>query len=212
MKAIRNLDCLRCAAPCPVRVATAAVATDHLRARVLPQPSREGVGSAIGEQFDRFTPLQVHQDGPITLAPGQGEIVHSKHPGGGPRVLPAATKLPQQRVRTDGHSQFASRAGAGLTAQHVADQPEHTCLVIRSARIPLDEAGKALRENVLRAIRAVTEPATGPQLQSDANRVPGLVSQRAVVATVDALRRLLASRTGRGGPSCGNDDNEALRL
>jgi len=52
VEAVSDLQRLGRAPPCPLRICARPITADDVHARMLPQPLREGVGRAIGEEID----------------------------------------------------------------------------------------------------------------------------------------------------------------
>jgi hypothetical protein len=71
LKAIGNLDRIRCALASPLSVGPGTLAADHADAGVCPQPRRQALGGAVRHQVDGRMTLKIYQDRAVPLAPSQ---------------------------------------------------------------------------------------------------------------------------------------------
>ncbi|GAB4200605.1 MAG: hypothetical protein OHK0022_21830 [Roseiflexaceae bacterium] len=78
MEAVGHLHGLGGTARGTLSILTAAVAADHLNARMVSQPLSQGSSRALGEQIHDLVTFQVNQDGAVDLAFAQGEIVNAE--------------------------------------------------------------------------------------------------------------------------------------
>jgi hypothetical protein len=125
MKSIRDLPRLGCPAAHSVGVRSVAVAADDLDAGMAPEPSRDRIGGAHGEEIHHTATLQVDQDRAEMLLPLlPGPIIDAQHTerriGRGGRG--AAFDEAHDGVGTDGHAQPRQQAFTGAPTQGVTDQ------------------------------------------------------------------------------------------
>ena len=86
MKAIGNLDCLRCSLAGAVGVGAGTIPDKNLDAGVTPQPDRQGRGLAVGQQVDDAVTFQIAQDRAVALAFAPCPIIDAEHPDRWDRV------------------------------------------------------------------------------------------------------------------------------
>ena len=76
--AICNLDRIGCALRCAFSISPGAVTADDLDTRMRLEPRGDGGGRAVREEFHRAAPLQVDEDGPVTMALLPGPVVNAQ--------------------------------------------------------------------------------------------------------------------------------------
>lgn len=80
MKSIRYLGRLGRTCFGGFRVSAGAIAADHFHLGMLLQPSSEGLGRTVRQEFDHPVRFQIDQQCPISLASSPGPIIHSEYP------------------------------------------------------------------------------------------------------------------------------------
>jgi hypothetical protein len=75
MPAVGDLDRVRRPAGAPVGVAACPVPADQLRSGAAGQPGSEGVSRPAGQDVDRLAGLDIDQQGPVTVAAAQRELI-----------------------------------------------------------------------------------------------------------------------------------------
>ncbi|GEM_PF-5141753 len=78
--AVGDLERSRRALACARRVRLLAVAAHHLDLGLPAEPSREGLGLAVRQEFDHMVPLQVDEDGPVDVPTADRPIVPAQLP------------------------------------------------------------------------------------------------------------------------------------
>ena len=85
MEAVRDLGGRRGPLTRPVSVGARPIPRDHFDSRMRPEPVRQGVGGALGQERHGAAALLVPQDRAIRLPFPQGKIVDAQNGGGGTR-------------------------------------------------------------------------------------------------------------------------------
>ena len=111
MKAVGDLDGGVGTLPGTVGIGFLPITRDHLILRTLPEPPRQGLGRAIGEECDRLAALEIDEYCAEGVAFPHRKIVHAEHSGTG-----------QRRDR-----QPAEHAQEGATAHGPAQAPAELC-------------------------------------------------------------------------------------
>src|SRR5208283_4893654 len=79
MEAVGDLTRLRRAFTAALGERSAAIAADDLDFRMPLEPGRSRTSRTIRQKVDHLTPLQVHDDGPISGAFAPGPVVDTRH-------------------------------------------------------------------------------------------------------------------------------------
>ena len=212
MPAVADLDGIGRALAHAVGVGPGTIPGDDLDARVLPQPGRQGLGLAVRQEVEHAVPLEVDEDGPITMATTPGPVIDRQHPHGWPRLRDGAgaPRHPQQRIGADGHGQPHGEAGADLATGGEAE------MALQVAQ-PLGPPGRGRRgvgapfgEGDPRTGRLQAAEAPGLDPQPHRMPLPGQVTEHAVIPAVDPPGRHGAGRAGRPGLAWRDDDGEMV--
>ena len=106
MEAVGDLTRFRRAFICALGERTAAIAADDLDVGVLFEPARCRACRTIPHEVDHLSPLQVHDDGPISgaLAPCPIIKAHNSHACFGAALLDPPFDRPEDRIVADRHA------------------------------------------------------------------------------------------------------------
>ena len=121
MKAIGNLDCLRCSLAGAVGVGAGTIPDKNLDAGVTPQPDRQGRGLAVGQQVDDAVTFQIAQDRAVALAFAPGPVVDAENTDFRHWIGNRLTDAAQQRRGADRDCHPTRQARSGITAQCQGD-------------------------------------------------------------------------------------------
>ena len=86
MPAVQDLSGIRRAPAGAVGIGADAVADNGRDSRMLPQPRRQSVGIAVGQQVDHPATLEIAQDRAVALAFAPCPIIDAEHPDRWDRV------------------------------------------------------------------------------------------------------------------------------
>ena len=124
MKPVGDLLRLGRALPRAFRIGFRAVPHDSRHARTLPQPSRQTLGRAIGEQIDWPMGLQIDQQRAIAMPPSKGEVVDTQDPRRRGERRVRSVQEAQQRVRTGGHAGRHRQARPAFAPRRLGEAQE----------------------------------------------------------------------------------------
>ena len=123
MPAVQDLGGIRCASGGSVGIGAGAVADNGRDTGMLHQPRRQSVGTAVRQQVDNPSALEIAQDRAVVMALAPCPIIHAEHPDRWDRPGITGTDTVQQRRAADRHAHGGSVSGAGVAAEHQADCP-----------------------------------------------------------------------------------------
>ena len=141
-----------------------AVLDDHIHFRALFMQLDTANGEAreeVWQQIDDATLLQVDEDGAVTPAPPEGEVVNAQHARRRGVGLSGRPHPPQQCIGARGDRQPPSRAGAGLAAEQQPDEPQGVVEAHGLATVRSHHTREAFAEDTLCAEAITTAEAAG---------------------------------------------------
>ncbi len=201
MEAVDDLSGLRRALRRRRRVGVVAVTHDDLNARPGRQPPRDGVGAAVGQHVEGPVALQVHDERAVGQAAAEGEIVDADDPWGGRCRRGRTRGEAENGVVADREAEPLREARPSSAAQRQAKLTEVSRLLRGATCVGFSQVGKALRQNVARAVSILAEEAADLQEEDDLSATDWPIHHGALVATLDAGRALPTGRAaGRGRP------------
>ena len=187
MKAVRDLGGRGGPLPRPVSVGARPIPRDHFDPRMRPEPLRQGVGGALGQERHGVVALLVHQDRAIGLPLPQGKIVHAQDGGGGTRRQRQPAEQAQQRIPADGHAELLAQQRARGPTQREGNRPEAVRQPLRPPRPGGQQLGQALGKDAARAAPIGAEKLADAELQHDAEVGPREVSDGPRIVAMDVL-------------------------
>lgn len=105
VETVCDLQGLRCALTCSLRICATTISTDDFNLRVLPQPARAAFNAPIRKDINYGLPLEIDDDGSVSLRLAPAPIVDANNRwwrGGAFRTL---LKVPQHRIIADTDAQ-----------------------------------------------------------------------------------------------------------
>ncbi len=208
MPAVADLECLGRALPDAVGVGAGPVAGHDLDRGMPLQPGGEGAGLPVGQQIDGAMALEVAEDGPVTLAAAEGEVVNTNHAQCRRHAHRRRPDHPQDGVGADRHRQPGRQARAGLAAEGKAQRLLQLTQAGGTPGLRRRDLGQPLGEDGSRAGIVAAAKASDLQMRTHGAALPGQIGQAPAVAALPPRRRLVAQRAaGRGAGRVGLDDD-----
>jgi hypothetical protein len=204
VEAVHHLDSSRGTARRPLRIDGGPVPRDDLHSRMRLQPRGHRVGGALRQEIDGPALLMIAQQCPIPPSPLEGKVIdtqdtHSTDRGEGARTDRGHYRLPGGR-----QAQVVGQSRAGTATHGHPDLHHGATGQLRAPRPRRRERLQTLTEDRARTLCVGAAEAPDVHTQLDRRRTPGQVGERASIAAVHTLRRLVAQgaaggrRTGRG--------------
>jgi hypothetical protein len=100
MKAIHDLDGLRCPTANALGVESTPVPTDHGDGGILREPGSDALRRALGQQVQHPMILKIDQDGPVAVPASPRPLIDPQHLGSGGVRRRGRLHQAQQGIRT----------------------------------------------------------------------------------------------------------------
>jgi hypothetical protein len=171
-----------------MRIDLGTVARDHLDARMLSQPSGEGLRFPVGQHVHDAVLLQVHQQCAVGVTPTTGPVIDAQHAGSGRRGRLCTTNQTQHRVGAGRGAQVREQARGGLAPQGHGDAREGLGQPRGASRVGRHQLAEALGEQGAWAARMPAAKASHAQREKDREAPPREVRKRSGVDAVDPPR------------------------
>ncbi len=208
MKPIHHLHRVGRSAVNAIGVKRTPIATDDADGRMLREPGGHALRRALGQQVKHPMILQIDQDGPVALPAPPGPLIDPKHLRGGAIKCRGCLHEPQQGGWTGPQPQPSSETRTGLSAKSHAKGEQELGKPSRATRPRGRHGEQALRENLARARRIVTEKLAHPQLQAYGVGAPRQIGEGSCVLAVDPRGLYVAERAGDTGLGRGHVERD----
>jgi len=207
--AVGDLDRLRGSLARPVGIGPAAVATDDLATGMRPQPRREGLRRAVGEQINGAVPFEIDDDAAVASPPASAPVVDANDARRRRLHGRVGVNQPQQRHAAHADALVMRQPYARFPAKRVDDAPERRAHVGRPPPVDGDERGQPLAEDLART--RCDGAGEAPRLDAQGHRqaAPRQVRHRPRVRRMHGRGALLAERAGGRGPDGRDGERDA---
>jgi hypothetical protein len=142
--------------------------------------------------------FKVDEDGPVCPTSAQGKVIDRKDTGGTGSRNRKGPETAKKGVSADWRAGVAEQARSGLTAEREGNLREPVGQTDGPPGVGLNHARETLGEDAALAGVIATEEPPGVEAKLHRQAAPREIGERAVVATVYALRHLIAERA----PGC----------